>query len=240
MTVCGYTPARDRKKLVYEIGAVFGQTSRLRYHLTPEDTFELMAHMYDIPHDRYVERKQYLIAKFAIEELLHRPIRKLSLGQRMKCELVASLLHTPKILFLDEPTIGLDIIAKSMLREVINEINREEGTTIFLTSHDIGDIEKVCERVVIINHGIILYDGSIQELRKQHVPVRYIILTLSPGQKLQPLPSMEVTSQEENIYHLRIPNDVVQQVLSHITAKHHIEDISIQEPSIEEIIKTFY
>lgn len=240
ITVCGCVPSRDRKELVYQIGAVFGQTSRLRYHLTPEDTFELMSHMYDIPHEKYVERKQYLTTKFGIEDLLQRPIRKLSLGQRMKCELVASLLHTPKVLFLDEPTIGLDIIAKSTLREVINQINHEEGTTIFLTSHDIGDIEEVCERVIIVNHGVILYDGGIDELRKQHVAARYIILTLSSGQKLQTLPLMEVTSQQENIYHLRIPNDAVQEVLSHLTTTHQIEDISIQQPSIEEIIKTFY
>lgn len=137
MDVLGLNPAKQREKLVYKIGAVFGQTSRLRYHLTAKDTFILMGKLFDIPKEKLEQRIAYLIDKFEIGDMIHKPVRKLSLGQRMRCEIVSSLIHTPEIIFLDEPTIGLDIIAKQKLRETINEINATEGTTIFLTSHDL-------------------------------------------------------------------------------------------------------
>ena len=148
--VDGLDPIRDRSILSYRIGAVFGQISKLYYHLTPIDTFKLFGKMYDMDNAALRARLDWLIESFDIAEYLHTPVRKLSLGERMRAEVVASLIHSPKILFLDEPTIGLDMIAKSKLREVINTINRVENTTILLTSHDIGDIEEVCDRVVII------------------------------------------------------------------------------------------
>lgn len=168
ISVLGMNPTRDRKKLVYRIGAVFGQVSRLWYHLTPIDTFKLLGKMYDIKNTDLRERLDYLITTFNIGDLLHISVRKLSLGQRMRAEVVASLIHKPDIIFLDEPTIGLDMIAKQNLRDIINEINVKEGTTIFLTSHDIGDIENICQRIVIVNHGRIVYDGDIATLRSEH------------------------------------------------------------------------
>ena len=148
--VDGLDPIKDRSILSYRIGAVFGQISKLYYHLTPIDTFKLFGKMYDMDNAALRTRLDWLIESFDIADYLHTPVRKLSLGERMRAEVVASLIHSPKILFLDEPTIGLDMIAKSKLREVINTINRVENTTILLTSHDIGDIEEVCDRVVII------------------------------------------------------------------------------------------
>ena len=137
MNVLGLNPSKQKEKLVYKIGAVFGQTSRLRYHLTALDTFKLMGKLFDIPKLQLQERLDYLVEKFGIKNMINNPVRKLSLGQRMRCEIVSSLIHSPQIIFFDEPTIGLDIIAKQKLRETINEIHDLEGTTIFLTSHDL-------------------------------------------------------------------------------------------------------
>ena len=137
INVLGLNPAKQREKLVYKIGAVFGQTSRLRYHLTAIDTFKLMGKLFDIPAQQLEKRLNYLVDKFEIKDMINNPVRKLSLGQRMRCEIVSSLIHSPEIIFLDEPTIGLDMIAKQKLRETINEIHDLEGTTIFLTSHDL-------------------------------------------------------------------------------------------------------
>ncbi len=169
LSVLWIDPSKDRKKLVYKIWAVFGQISRLWYHLIPKDTFTLFWKIFDIPDEKFKERLNYLTKEFEIEKFIELPVRKLSLGQRMRCEVVASLLHSPEVIFLDEPTIGLDMVAKEKLREVINKINKEENTTILLTSHDIWDIEKICDRVIIINYGRILYDGSLEKLKKKHV-----------------------------------------------------------------------
>ncbi len=169
LSVLWIDPSKDRKKLVYKIWAVFWQISRLWYHLTPKDTFTLFWKMFDIPDEKFEKRMDYLIEEFWIKKFLELPVRKLSLGQRMRCEVVASLIHSPEIIFLDEPTIWLDMIAKEKLREVINKINREENTTIFLTSHDIWDIENICDRVIIINYWKILYDWSLEKLKKKHV-----------------------------------------------------------------------
>jgi len=161
-------PSRDREKLVYKIWAVFWQTSRLWYHLSAKDTFTLFWKLFDIPDDKLKERLDYLVGEFKIWDFMNNPVRKLSLWQRMRCEVVASLLHYPKIIFLDEPTIWLDIVAKQKLREVINKINKQENTTIFLTSHDVWDIEWICNRVIIINHWKIIYNWTLKNLKQEH------------------------------------------------------------------------
>jgi len=137
------------------------------------------------------------VDKFQIQNLIDKPVRKLSLGQRMKCEIVSSLIHSPKILFLDEPTIGLDIIAKQNLRDIINEINKTENTTIFLTSHDLGDVENICKRIVIINHGKILYDGNIKELRRNYIKIKNLRVKFESLQDgFKPLDFMKITKQK--------------------------------------------
>lgn len=158
--VLGFTPWTERQKLTYQIGAVFGQRSQLWYHLPPRDTFDLLARVYNLEHPEYQKRRERLIDRFQLGPFLDTPVRKLSLGQRMRAEIAASLLHSPKLLFLDEPTIGLDVIARQELRNLIQEWNRDEGVTVFLTSHDAGDIEQVAERVIVINHGRIVLDDK--------------------------------------------------------------------------------
>ena len=163
--VLGFNPTKDRKKLAYKIGCMFGQKSQLWMHLPALDSYKLLGAMYDIPDKELNKRIEELTELFDIKDLLHIPVRKLSLGQRMICEICAIMLHKPEIIFLDEPTIGLDIVVKRKVREVIRKINKENNTTIFLTSHDIGDVEKLCERLIIIDHGTVIKDESISNLK---------------------------------------------------------------------------
>nr|MDD3719866.1 ATP-binding cassette domain-containing protein [Candidatus Gracilibacteria bacterium] len=241
--VLGLDPTKDREKLVYQIGAVFGQTSRLWYHLTAKDTFWLFGKLFDIKKDDYEKRLNYLVGEFDINDFLNTPVRKLSLGQRMRCEVVASLIHKPKILFLDEPTIGLDIVAKQKLRDVINKINKEENTTIFLTSHDIGDIEEICNRVVVINHGKVIYDGDIKELKKKHIKTKIIKVKFEKTYETYDLgENVKILNNTGNYLEFEIENDkkTLQNVIEILTNKYPFEDINITEPSMENIIKTFY
>ncbi|MDZ4836393.1 MAG: ATP-binding cassette domain-containing protein [Candidatus Melainabacteria bacterium] len=165
--VLGFTPWKDRSKMAFQIGAVFGQRSQLWYHLPAGDTFDLLAKIYNLNPVEYRKRRNELVERFELGPLLDVPVRKLSLGQRMRAEVAASLLHKPRLLMLDEPTIGLDINARHQLRELIRDWNRNEGLTVFLTSHDTGDIESVAERVIIINHGRLILDDTVDNLRNR-------------------------------------------------------------------------
>lgn len=165
--VLGFDPWKDRARMAFHIGAVFGQRSQLWYHLPAGDTFDLLARIYNIDPREFKKRRDELVERFDLGALIDVPVRKLSLGQRMRAEVAASLLHKPKLLMLDEPTIGLDINARHQLRELIREWNRRDGLTVFLTSHDTGDIESVAERVIIINHGRIVLDDTVEDLRNR-------------------------------------------------------------------------
>lgn len=154
-------PTKNRKKLAYNIGTVFGQKEQLWTHLTPADNFRFFGAIYDIPNSEVKKRVEELVEIFELEDFIDTPVRNLSLGQRIRCEIVASLIHKPKILFLDEPTIGLDPVVKENVRNLIKSMNQNYNTTIFLTSHDISDIEKLCKRIIIINHGKIVFDNKM-------------------------------------------------------------------------------
>src|SRR5438477_10938845 len=167
--VLGLTPWQNRRELAYKIGAVFGQRSQLWYHLPPTDTFELLARIYSIDRGQFIRTRDALIERFGLGPFIHIPVRKLSLGQRMRAEVAASLLHRPRVLFLDEPTIGLDVITRQELRDLIREWNQNDGVTVFLTSHDAGDIEHVAERVVVINHGRVVVDDQVANVRRQYL-----------------------------------------------------------------------
>ncbi|MBX9666668.1 MAG: ATP-binding cassette domain-containing protein [Candidatus Obscuribacterales bacterium] len=187
--VLGYVPWKERSHMAYHIGAVFGQRSQLWYHLPASDTFDLLAKIYNLDKVEYRKRRDELVDRFRLGPLLDVPVRKLSLGQRMRAEVAASLLHKPRLLLLDEPTIGLDIHAKQQLRELVSEWNRKEGLTVFLTSHDTGDIENVAERVIIINHGRLVLDDSVENLRRQYEG-------LSLEEALSHIYGLEVESEE--------------------------------------------
>src|SRR5687767_4108023 len=168
-TVLGLVPWRQRTTLAMNIATVFGQRSQLWYHLPAGETFDLLARIYEIPDAEYQARRADLVQRFELEPLLGSAVRKLSLGQRMRCEIAASLLHRPRILFLDEPTIGLDVIAKQSIRDLILEMNQREGVAVLLTSHDAGDIERLCKRVIVINHGTVMLDDRVSTMRRRYL-----------------------------------------------------------------------
>ena len=166
--VLGLDPTKKRKQLAYRIGTVFGQKEQLWTHLTPYDNFRFFGAIYDLSEQETEERIAELAERFALRDFIDTPVRNLSLGQRIRCEIVASLIHKPRVLFLDEPTIGLDPVVKETVRELIRQMNREEHTTIFLTSHDVGDIEKLCQRIIIVNDGQIVLDDSVERLKHHY------------------------------------------------------------------------
>lgn len=168
IVVDGLNPSKERKKLAYKIGTVFGQKEQLWTHLTPYDNFKFFGAIYDMKNDEIEERIEELKTTFELEKFINTPVRNLSLGQRIRCEMVAALIHKPEILFLDEPTIGLDPVVKENIRKLIKKMNKELGTTIFLTSHDVGDIEKLCKRVIIVNKGKIILDDTMNNLKRNY------------------------------------------------------------------------
>jgi ABC-2 type transport system ATP-binding protein len=169
MKVLGLSPTTDRKKLAYEIGTVFGQKEQLWTHLTPYDNFMFFGKVYDLKKEEVIKRIDEMKESFELESFMNTPVRNLSLGQRIRCEIAASLIHCPKILFLDEPTIGLDPVVKENVRSFIKKLNRIYNTTVFLTSHDVGDIEKLCKRIIIVNDGRIVMNDSMDSLKYHYL-----------------------------------------------------------------------
>jgi ABC-2 type transport system ATP-binding protein len=239
--VLGITPWKERKKLAHKIGTVFGQRSQLWMHLPAQDSFDLIAAIYDIEEKEYKARLIQLTKTFEIEDLINVPVRKLSLGQRMRCELVAALLHNPEILYLDEPSIGLDIIAKKILREQIRRINKQ-GVTVILTSHDMDDIEELCSRVVIINHGKIIHDSSYDDLKKQYLHKKIIkVFVDKKAKEFKKSGIKTISSTEfETILEIDLKKIEMHETLKEITTHFMIKDIEIQDPPIEEIIEELY
>src|SRR6266496_289832 len=176
--VLGLTPWQQRRKLAFRIASVFGQKSQLWYHLPPQDTFGLLARIYELDMNEYRKRRDFLVDVFDIADYMCTPARKLSLGERMRCELAAALLHRPSVIFLDEPTIGLDVIAKQRIRDLIGQLNVEEGVTVFLTSHDAGDVEQVCRRAIVINHGEIILDTPVAKMKRDYLKAKTVNLLL--------------------------------------------------------------
>jgi ABC-2 type transport system ATP-binding protein len=242
-SVLGFTPWKERRRMAYQIGSVFGQKPQLWYHLPAEDTFHLFARMYELDMDKYRERRDYLVEAFQLTDLLQTPVRKLSLGQRMKCEIAASLLHRPRIVFLDEPTIGLDVVAKQQIRDAIRTLNETENTTIFLTSHDAGDIESLCKRVIIINHGRIIFDDRTSVLKRQYlthkvVDVRFAEALDGPFA----LPGVKTVKQGTHGVKLEFDSRAVavESVMQQIISARSCTDITISDPPMEEIIREIY
>lgn len=242
-SVLGYTPWQDRRKMAYHIGSVFGQKPQLWYHLPPEDTFRLFAHIYELDMHAYQKRRDYLVEAFQIGDLLKTPVRKLSLGQRMKCEIAASLLHSPRIIFLDEPTIGLDVVAKQQIRDAIRHLNETEHVTIFLTSHDAGDVESLSKRVIVINHGRMIFDDRTSALKRQYLTRK--IMDVRFAERLDApfaMPGVKVLKQ--GTYGVKLEFDgrqtPVERVVQQIMATKPCQDINITDPPLEEIIREIY
>ncbi|MBB6673189.1 ABC transporter ATP-binding protein [Cohnella nanjingensis] len=243
--VAGFVPWKDRARLAFRIGTVFGQKSQLWYHLPPIDTFELISRVYELKRTDYLTRQRDLIERFELGPYLHTPVRKLSLGERMRCEIAASFLHRPRLLFLDEPTIGLDVVVKQRIRELIRERNRQEETTVFLTSHDAGDVEELCSRVIVIHHGGMLLDEPVERVKRDVLSRKTIKLTLTEAADRTSFPVVtgtEVHAVEDRrlILSVDLKQIGIEEALGGFLGRVRIEDLTVEDPPLEEIIKHIY
>ena len=242
IAVLGMDPMRERKRLSRRIGTVFGQKSQLWFHLPPADSFELLGAIYDIDKDVLISRTKSLIEAFALGEFFRTPVRKLSLGQRIRCEVAASLLHEPEILFLDEPTIGLDVVVKQELRTRILEMNRERGTTIFLTSHDAGDIENICRRAIVIDEGGIVLDEPVDELRTKHISKKRVTVRYQSEVDIDPPAWADVLDRTKSSATFLVDTNLISidEALRGVVALGPVSDITVEDPSMEKIIASIF
>ena len=240
--VLGLVPWRERKALAYRIGVVFGQRSQLWGELPARDSFALLAKIYD--QDAAVARRRLgeLSERFALAELMDQPVNRMSLGQRMRCEITASLLHGPQLLFLDEPTIGLDVTAKAAIRDFVREHARDHGLTVALTSHDTRDIELVCERVIVIGEGRIVVDQPTDQLRRRFLGRKVVTLQSASAEVCLDLPGVSRRSAAAHNTVLEVDTRVtrVEQVIAAALAQGGIEDVTIEDPPMEEVIHDIY
>lgn len=239
--VNGIDPSKKRKKLAYSIGTVFGQKEQLWTHLTPYDNFKFFGAIYDIPNNEVEARIEELKNTFELQEFINTPVRNLSLGQRIRCEIVAALIHKPEILFLDEPTIGLDPVVKENIRKLIKKMNKELGTTIFLTSHDVGDIEKLCKRVIIVNKGKIIMDDTMNNLKYHYLNKKIIEVKLKEKVDLKDEEGITVLKDKGNNLKVEIDSNKkeVTDVIKLLDTE-KIMDINISNIPLEDIITSIY
>ena len=239
--VLGINPTKERKRLAYEIGTVFGQKEQLWMHLTAYDNFKFLGAIYDISSKETEKRIEELSMLFDLEKFINTPVRNLSLGQRIRCEIVASLIHKPKVLFLDEPTIGLDPVVKESIRKLIKRMNKKYNTTIFLTSHDISDIEKLCKRVIIVNNGQIVIDDSMTNLKYHYMDKKVIEVKLKNNVNFRDAKGIKILKEKGNSFRIEIDTEITDltAVLKLINPE-NIIDINISNTPLEEIISEIY
>lgn len=241
--VMGLVPYKQRQKYTKNIGVVFGQRTQLWWDLPVIDSFELLKHIFIIPDEVYKENLSKFSKILSLDEYLSKPVRKLSLGERMRCDLAASLLHNPKIVYLDEPTIGLDVEAKYKIREFLKELNKK-GVTIVLTTHDMGDIEELCPRIVIVDKGKKIFDGPIEEIKKKFRRERILIIDFHDEVDCSQLKfdGVKLLEAKENRVKLSIDTSktTVSEIAKKVFSKYSVHDISIEEVDIEDIIREIY
>lgn len=242
VVVNGRVPHQQRRLYVQRIGAVFGQRTTLWWDLPVIESLELLRHIYRIPPDRYRQNLHEFTGLLEMEPFLNTPVRSLSLGQRMRADICAALLHDPDLLFLDEPTIGLDVVAKERIREFVRHINSARGVTILLTTHDMADVERLCSRVMIIDHGRLLYDGRLQTLQDRFGGKRELVVDFA-----EPYPEMAVPGATLTQYHdLRATYEFERQTISaseligQLSSQYRIRDLSVREPDIESTVRRIY
>ena len=239
--VGGLDPSRQRVELARRIGVVFGQRSTLWWDLPLRDSFELLQKMYRIPPTRYRENLDRFVDLLDLQAQLDTPVRQLSLGQRMRGDITAALLHDPEVIYLDEPTIGLDVVSKGRLREFLRALNRERGTTLLLTTHDLQDIEALCDRVIVIDHGTSVYDGSLAGLHAQGGSTRTLVVDLVDEAPPIDVPGAEVRKVEGPRQWLSFPSDAsAAPIVAAVASAYDVADLSIQEPDIEDVIRDLY
>lgn len=252
-SVAGINPSRNRKENAQNIGVVFGQRTQLWWDLPLSESFTILKEIYNVSDTDYAEQMEFLNRVLDLHDFFDRPVRTLSLGQRMRADLGAALLHNPKVLYLDEPTIGLDLVVKDNIRKAIKEINEKYQTTVILTTHDIGDIEELCSRIIIIDEGRKIYDGSLSELKDTYGTMRKVSMEVRQPEKVKGLRLHEALGvrQEECTVELNKENSTlcvafdkhklqVPQILSAVMAQIEVKDVQIQETELAEIVKEIY
>lgn len=240
--VMGYYPARDRIKYVQKIGAVFGQKSQLIWDIPPIDSFAMNKAIYGISDDDYKKRLNEMAELFDVKEVIHKPTRVLSLGERMKCEFIMAMLHNPEIVFLDEPTIGLDVIAKNKIREVVSEMNRK-GTTFILTTHDLEDVEQLAHNVIIINHGKKVFDDTLATLKNTLGSKKIITLTLSKPYNRDEIGGAKIINRDNELdisLEVDTEKQEINDFLKTLTEYVDFKDISVKELPMDMIITRIY
>lgn len=240
--VDGLIPWKDREKYVSNIGVVFGQRSQLWWDIPAGDTFDLLKDIYNIEESKFLETKNQLIRLLDLETIIEIPVRQLSLGQRMRCEIAASLIHNPKILFLDEPTIGLDAVSKEIVRQFIKKINKENKTTVILTTHDMDDIEALASRIIMIGKGSILFDGSLQQLKNKYGNIKRVEINTDTDIKTLKIKGIISHNKINNgfVYYIDTNLISISNFLQIITEKCSIKDIEVDNDSIDNIIIKMY
>ncbi len=242
ISVRGMNPQKDRQKLSYHIGTVFGQRSQLLFNLPARDSFELFGKIYGMSNAAIAKRQKELVEIFDLHEFVDQSVRKLSLGQRMRCEIAASLIHSPEIIFLDEPTIGLDVVAKQNLRDVLSRLNKEHGTTLFLTSHDPGDIEALCDRTIVINHGAIMFDAPTEDLQKKFFTNKEIRVEFKQKVSNPQIAGAALVECDGRTAHYVVDTKrhSLNNVLKEILIAYEVEDMDVENISLEDIISMMY
>lgn len=242
--VAGVTPWKQRERNAKQIGVVFGQRSQLWWDLPLIESFRLVAKLYDVPHTMFKANLDRFIDLLGMATFVDTPVRQLSLGQRMRGDLAAAMLYTPRILYLDEPTIGLDVVARERIRSFVAELNRDERTTIILTTHDLDDVERLCNRIVLIDRGMVLYDGDVATLKARYAPYREVIVQLAgPNVSLRiDRPGVEQVRGDEGTLRLRVDPNRTQaaDVISEVMARAQVSDLTIVEPQLENVIHQIY
>lgn len=242
ISIGGLSPSRDRKRNAMKLGVVFGQRSQLWWDLPVVDTFELLRYVYKIPEKTFKNNMELFNELLDINSFMSQPVRQLSLGQRMRADIAAALLHDPEIIFFDEPTIGLDVIAKEKVREFIRFINKEKGTTMLFTTHDMQDIEKTCQRMIIIDQGTTIYDGTVQHIKDSFGTTRTLVVEFSESVGKIDISGVEVVEEKDRKKWLRFQKEQVSvsSLIYELTQMYGIVDLTVQEPEIEGIIREIY
>jgi len=240
--VDGLVPHLERKKNARNIGVVFGQRSQLYWDLPLIESFELLRAIYGIPPDRYKRNVAEFTELLEMGDFLATPVRQLSLGQRMRGDFAAAMLHDPRIVYLDEPTIGLDVLGKEAIRTFVARVNEERGTTFVLTTHDLADVERLCRRIVLIDEGRVIYDGRVEGIKEQYGTHRTLVVSLSEAQAPVVVDDAELESHVANVVRLRFDRKAISadQLIRRVTERYRVEDVSIEEPELESIIRRIY
>ena len=242
LQVNGYVPWRERQRYVADIGVVFGQRTTLWWDLPVIESFDLLQHIYRIPPDRFRQNLAEFRELLELDPFLQTPVRSLSLGQRMRADLCAALLHNPALLFLDEPTIGLDVVAKERMRQFIRHINRQHGVTVILTTHDLSDVKKLCERVMIIDHGRLLFDGRLATLQAQFGGKRELVVDLAEAYTEVDIAGAQVAARNGRRVTYQFERNAItaSELIGRLSAQYRILDLAVREPDIEVAIRRIY